>query len=112
LRDELHEEAFAAGLAILGIEIHARGRIFENKPRPPGFAGQSPVTALLEKLEFELEDVKKIAIIPGHKPTSRPSWPCALGDAVTGITDFGDDCHARRLPEKRTEVLRVEYMEV
>src|SRR6202166_968468 len=40
LWDELHQEAFAAGLAVLvlGAKVHASGGILENKPWPPGFA--------------------------------------------------------------------------
>ena len=40
LWDELHQEAFAAGFAVLvpGAKVHASGGILENKPWAPGLA--------------------------------------------------------------------------
>src|ERR1700680_2424045 len=69
--DELHQEAFAAGFAVLvlGAKVHASGGILENKPWPPGLARQSPVTARLEKLQFELQHIQQVAIILWHKLT-------------------------------------------
>jgi hypothetical protein len=66
---ELHQEAFAARFAILGAKVHASGGILENKPCPPGFARQSPVPALLKKLQLELQHVQQVAIIPWHSLT-------------------------------------------
>ena len=66
LRDELHQEAFFARFTVLRVEVHASGRILENEPWPPGFTRQSPVTALLQKLQFELQYFKQVTTIFRH----------------------------------------------
>ena len=52
---ERHQQAFRARFAVLGAKVHAGWRVLENKACAPGFARQSPVTALLEKFQFELQ---------------------------------------------------------
>jgi len=69
LWDELHQQAFLARFAILGVKVHASGGILENKSRPPGFTRQSPISALLKEFQFELQHIQKIAIILRHKLT-------------------------------------------
>jgi hypothetical protein len=68
----LHQKAFAAGFAVLGVKVHASGGILENKPCLPGFARQSPVSALLKKLQFKLQYVQQVAIIRWHSLSSSP----------------------------------------
>ena len=82
LWDELHQEAFAAWFAVfmLGAKVHASRGIFENKPWPPGFARQAPVTACLEKLQLELQHGQQVAIIPWHGLTLSTSLVC--GDCI------------------------------
>jgi hypothetical protein len=72
LWDELHRKAFAAAFAVLGIKVHASGGILENKPFLPGFAWQSPVTALLKTLQFELQYDQEVAIIRWHSFSAQP----------------------------------------
>jgi hypothetical protein len=70
LWDELHQQTLTARFAVFRIKVHASGRILENKPRTPGLARQSPVTALLKKLQLELEHIQQVAIIDWHKITT------------------------------------------
>jgi hypothetical protein len=49
-RDEVHEEAGAAGLAlVLTIEVHASERVFENEGCPAGSVGGTAVAAVCQK---------------------------------------------------------------
>jgi hypothetical protein len=72
LWDELHQKAFSAGFAVRGVKVHASRGILENKPCPPRFARQSPVTALLKKLQFELQCVQQVASIRWHCLSTSP----------------------------------------
>jgi len=100
LRDELHQQAFLTRFAILGIKVHAGGRILKNKSWPPSFARQSSVTALLKELQLELQHIQQVAIILCHKLTVYQSPSISQHDAVTGITVWGESHHA---PDYRHE---------
>jgi len=94
LRDELHQQAFLTRFAILGVKVHAGGRILENKSGPPSLAGQSSVTALLKELQFELQHIQQVAIILCHKLTVHQFPSISQHDAVIGITVWSESHHA------------------
>ena len=100
LRDELHQEAFLTRFAILGVKVHAGGRILENKSWPPSLARQSSVTALLKELQLELQHIQQVAIILCHKLTVYQFPSISQHDAVIGITVWGESHHA---PDYRHE---------
>jgi len=63
-RDEVHEEAGAAGLSlILTIEVHASERVLENEGGPTGRLRRTAVAAVFQKAELELEKIQKVAIV-------------------------------------------------
>src|SRR5208282_1266132 len=94
LRDELHQEALFTRFAILGVKVHAGGRILENKSWPPSFPRQSSVTTLLKELQLELQHIQQVAIILCHKLTVYQFPSISQHDAVIGITVWGESHHA------------------
>ena len=63
-RDELHERAGAAGLALLlAVEIHAVERVFKNEGGPARSARRMAVAAVVEKPKLELQKIQEVAVV-------------------------------------------------
>lgn len=92
---ELHQEAFAARLAILRVEVHAGRRILKDKSRPPRFAWQPAIATLLEKFKFEFQNIQQIAVI------------ISTAHAVMDITTVCEAGHVRFVGAKATKENRL-----
>src|SRR5438552_15459039 len=71
LRHKVGEQALVAGMGPLRIiEIDATGRVLKNGCRSPRSTHRPAVAALLQEIEFELENLQNIALIIRHSTAS------------------------------------------
>jgi hypothetical protein len=89
-RNEINEHALGAGVRALRVaEIHAGDGVLERGGRLLRGVHGAAVTALLEEIEFELEDFENVAIVTGHGSTSadlKRLSPAVNRQAVTHLT--------------------------
>src|SRR5215813_10399088 len=58
---QLHKNTITARAKIVfGIVVHASERVFENILRPPRSSRRTPITSILEELEFKFQDLLQL----------------------------------------------------
>src|SRR6185437_3975402 len=74
-RNEMEEQALAAGMAVPGVsEIQTGERVFEHRGGLPRGAYGAAIAALFQKAEFELQHFQQVAIVFRHTSLHRWIW--------------------------------------
>ena len=103
----MHQHTIAAWALLLGLEIHTRRRVFENKLGPPVCAWGSSISSVFEEFELKFENVQKVAFIFLHfaPPRSCQTWPRARQTTVTAVMLMCDPRHSPQLLDCRNGIV-------
>ena len=93
LRHKRHQSALHARFRPrLVLKVDACGRILKHKIGPPGIARTPLVSAVLQEIEFSLQQFHQLMSVE-HRHSPSISWPEVSCITVTHITVIGDANH-------------------